>query len=78
MASLFNNLEEIDPFNDFYDSEIERLDLMWGGYSDSEDSEGYPSDTDKEDPFNGPDSEDPKPSPTPSLATSQPTSHTTS
>jgi hypothetical protein len=78
MASLFDGLNDIDSFELYYDSDLEGLRDAW---EDSSDEGNYPEDSDKEDPFGGPNKDNPKPTwrdlPL-STSTSSPTSSFTS
>jgi hypothetical protein len=56
MDSLFDDLDDVDSFELYYDSDLEAIRYAW---EDSSDEEGYPNDSDDKDPFGGPDLDDP-------------------
>ena len=56
MASLFDNLSDVDSFELYYDSDLEAIQKAW---EDSDFEGDYPSNFDDEDPFRGPDLDDP-------------------
>ena len=56
MASLFDNLSNVNSFELYYDSNLEAIQKAW---EDSDFEGDYPSDSDDEDPFGGPDLDDP-------------------
>jgi hypothetical protein len=58
MANLFDNLNNINSFKLYYNSDLEALRDAW---EESSDKGSYPSDSNKEDPFSSPDKDNPEP-----------------